>query len=192
MRRISEKRRKRVESGDERLGHNSTFGASKRPDRRTMTIEELKASGAVSKASARGKSEKARAKARAWKQFSMFIRLRDSGPDGIGKCVTCDRRAHWRTMDAGHFLTRAKEATLFDERNVHLQCKGCNRFQGGKFFEHEQAVDRIHGPGTVEELKRKAAMPCRRVLNDYLFIEKTYKERVEWIKEHEPEKFQKM
>lgn len=106
MRRISEKRRRRVEEGEERLGHNSTFGASKPKAGRPMTIAELKASGKVSKAERAGKSEKSKAKARGWKQFSMFIRLRDSGPDGYGQCVTCQRRAHWRTMDAGHYLTR--------------------------------------------------------------------------------------
>jgi len=117
------------------------------------------------------KDGKKKAKAKAWKVFSRFIRMRDSDEMGRVKCVTCKRVAHWSTMDAGHFLTRAKECTLFDERNVHAQCKGCNQFQGGMFFEHEKAVERIHGPGTVAELKTLAGMTCKRTARDYFFLE---------------------
>ena len=129
------------------------------------------------------------AKARAWTQFSMFIRLRDAGPDGYGQCVTCPRNAHWRTMDAGHWITRAKEATLFDERNVHLQCKGCNKWQGGKPSEHKQAIIRKYGPTAPDEIETKAVRECKRTLNDYLFIEQTYRERVENIRANDPGKF---
>ena len=129
------------------------------------------------------------AKDRAWKQFSMFIRLRDSGPDGYGQCVTCQRNAHWRTMDAGHWITRAKEATLFDERNVHLQCKGCNKWQGGKPSEHKQAIIRKYGPAAPEEIETKSVRQCKRTENDYLFIEQTYRERVENIRTNDPGKF---
>lgn len=131
------------------------------------------------------------AKDRAWKQFSLFIRLRDCGPDGYGQCCTCPRRAHYSTMDAGHWITRAKESTLFDERNVSLQCKGCNRFQGGKPLEHEQHIIRKHGSAAPGDLKDKAVKECRRTLFDYQTIEKNYAERVAWIRQHQPGKFRK-
>lgn len=141
-----------------------------------------------------GKAKKKRparaiAKDRAWEQFSMFIRLRDSGPDGYGQCVTCQRNAHWRTMDAGHWITRAKEATLFDERNVHLQCKGCNKWQGGKPSEHKQAIIRKYGPTAPDEIEVKSVRQCKRTENDYLFIEQTYRDRVENIRANDPGKF---
>lgn len=135
------------------------------------------------------KDDRRKAKNRAWAKFSMFVRLRDAGPDGYVSCVTCTRNAHWRTFDAGHFITRAKESTLFDERNVNAQCKGCNRFQGGKFLQHEQAIARKHGPTVPDELKVKAGRECRRTLSDYQAIEKFYAERVQWIRKHEPGKF---
>lgn len=142
-----------------------------------------------SKSARKRRPARAIAKDRAWDQFSMFIRLRDSGPDGYGQCATCQRRMHWRDGDAGHWITRAKEATLFDERQVSLQCKGCNRFQGGKPLEHEQHIIRKYGPSAPEDIKTKAVQRCKRTENDYLFIEKTYRERVDWIRLHEPEKF---
>lgn len=131
------------------------------------------------------------AKARAWTQFSMFIRLRDSGPDGYAKCVTCPRVIHWRDGDAGHWITRAKEATLFDERNVHFQCKGCNRFQGGKPLEHEQAIIRKYGPEAPQQIKDKAVRECKRTESDYEFVEETYRKRVENIRTNDPGKFTK-
>ncbi len=142
-----------------------------------------------SKAKDSQRDARKKAKAAAWKWFSEWIRLRDAGQDGRAQCITCQRSDHWRTMDAGHFLTRAKESTLFDERNVSCQCKGCNRFQGGKFYEHGHAVDRKFGPGTREALEKKASQVCKRTVNDYLFIADTYKRRVQWIKEHEPERY---
>ncbi len=135
------------------------------------------------------KTDRQKAKAAAWKAFSEFIRLRDSDEFGRLQCVTCPRSGPWRSMDAGHFITRAKESTLFDERNVHGQCKGCNRFQGGKFLEHERAIERIHGPGTAQALKDKAGRVCKRTVDDYQFIADTYKARVERIKEESPNKF---
>lgn len=135
------------------------------------------------------RSPRAIAKDRAWTQFSMFIRLRDSGPDGYGQCCTCPRNAHWRTMDAGHYITRAKEATLFDEHNVSLQCKGCNRFQGGKPLEHEQHIIRKYGPDEPQRIKTKAVTECKRELWHYQFIEDTYRQRVELIRSTEPGKF---
>ena len=130
-----------------------------------------------------------KAKAKAWKMFSEWVRLRDAGPDGRAQCITCQRSDHWRTMDAGHYITRAKESTLFDERNVSCQCKGCNRFQGGKFLEHGLAINRKFGPGTREALEQKAGQVCKRTVNDYLFIADTYKKRVELIKANEPERY---
>lgn len=135
------------------------------------------------------RSPRAIAKDRAWTQFSMFIRLRDSGPDGYAQCCTCPRNAHWRTMDAGHWKTRGKEATLFDEHNVHLQCKGCNKWQNGKELEHEQHIIRKYGPDEPQRIKTKAVQRCQRTLFDYQFIEDTYRQRVELIRANEPSKF---
>jgi hypothetical protein len=134
------------------------------------------------------KGERSKAKAKAWTQFSRFIRLRDSDEYGRAKCITCPAVKHWSEMDAGHFITRAKESTLFNERNVSCQCKGCNRFQGGKFYEHEQAIERKFGKGTVETLKVKAGQRCKRTISDYQFIESTYRLRADTILKNEPGK----
>lgn len=127
--------------------------------------------------------------AEADKWFSMFIRLRDSDEFGIATCVTSGKRAHWLTMDCGHYVSRAKQSTRFDERNCHAQTKMSNRFQGGHFVEHGNAIDRIHGPGTAEALRQKGLVRCSRTTSDFLFIAKCYKERVEHIRVNSPNKF---
>lgn len=113
--------------------------------------------------------------------FSKFIRMRDADANGIVSCVTCGRRRHWREVDCGHFITRAKQSTRYDERNCHAQCKGCNRFQGGKFLEHEAAIERIHGKGTADELKRKAMMECSRSAADFDYLAMEYKMKLDDI-----------
>lgn len=162
-------------------------GTRNRDGSKKMTAEEYRAK--VAKVGRKKRPARAIAKDRAWEQFSMFIRLRDAGPDGYAKCVTCPRVIHWRDGDAGHWITRAKEATLFDERNVSFQCKGCNKWQGGKPLEHEQAIIRKYGPEAPEQIKTKAVQRCKRTENDYLFIEQTYRLRVENIRTNSPEKF---
>lgn len=82
-------------------------------------------------------------------------------------------------MDAGHFIARDKAATRYDERNVHAQCKHCNRFQSGKQFEHAKAVDKIHGAGTADELLDKSKMRCKRTKSDLEWLASEFKNKAE-------------
>lgn len=125
------------------------------------------------------------------KWFSKWIRLRDSDENGIATCVTSGKRAYWATMDCGHYVSRAKQSTRYDEMNCHAQSKMSNRFQGGHFVEHGNRIDELHGPGTAEKLRQKGLQRCSRTTEDFLFIANTYKQRVAWIAQHEPNKFKK-
>lgn len=93
--------------------------------------------------------------------FSEFIRLRDSDHQGICKCITCGDFKHWRSMDAGHFVTRENMGTRWEEENVNAQCPHCNRFKAGKQFEHGLAIDqKFKKPGTAALLVIKGNAPC--------------------------------
>ena len=83
--------------------------------------------------------------------FSKYIRLRDS-EDGYVRCITCGTRKHWKEVDAGHFQTRAKYSTRWDERNVNAQCKGCNMKNGGQQYVHGKEIDKKYGEGTADEI----------------------------------------
>ncbi len=54
-------------------------------------------------------------------------------------------------MDAGHFITRAKLATRWDEKNVQFQCKRCN-MNGGEQYRFSLQLDATYGPDTAQNL----------------------------------------
>jgi hypothetical protein len=65
------------------------------------------------------------AKRRAWKVFSIYIRNRDTNYLGT-QCYTCGKYFKFNETDAGHFQDGRFKEYLFDERQVHAQCKRCN------------------------------------------------------------------
>ena len=65
--------------------------------------------------------------------FSEYIRKKDSA-NGKAKCVTCGKVDEWKKMQAGHFMSRTKYATRWDEENVQVQCVRCNRFSQGEQY----------------------------------------------------------
>ena len=88
--------------------------------------------------------------------FSKYIRLRDSDKNGYCKCVTCPKTGFWTKdgMQAGHFQTRTKYSTRWDEKNVHAQCAGCNMVNGGQQYVHGIEIDKRYGEGTADNIVR--------------------------------------
>lgn len=119
-----------------------------------------------------------KAKKDAWTACSKYIRLRDAldycdrysidltqfnrPEDVIGQCCTCGAVKSWVRMDAGHWQGRGlggKSGTYFDERNISLQCKPCNAWEGGKYGEHQKHILKKHGQEVIEELEIKHLIP---------------------------------
>lgn len=73
--------------------------------------------------------------------FSQYIRLRAANLDGFCECYTCGRSYHWKKIQCGHFMSRARYATRWDENNCRCQCYGCNVMQQGRQFEFGQRLD---------------------------------------------------
>ena len=65
--------------------------------------------------------------ARLDKVFSQWVRSKDADHRGFVQCFTCGQFKHWKTVDAGHFQSRAKFSTRWDEMNVKPQCKSLQR-----------------------------------------------------------------
>lgn len=100
-------------------------------------------------------------KKKAWKVFSPYIRKRDADKNGYVACCTCGRVKHWKEGDAGHFIDGRRNSILYDERNVHFQCKPCNgSFINQKFDRHEikkryeDFMVKRYGQKVVDELKK--------------------------------------
>lgn len=88
--------------------------------------------------------------------YSRYIRLRDSY-DGInGSCVSCGRVLPIKDMDNGHFISRSRKATKYDERNTHLQCKRCNGYLKGNIADYAVFLEGKYGFGILQELKLKS------------------------------------
>jgi hypothetical protein len=83
--------------------------------------------------------------------FSRYIRMRDT-QNGYGHCITCRCIITYYNCDCGHFISRNKITTRWDERNANAQCKQCNRFLSGKQYEHGQAINRKFGDGVADLL----------------------------------------
>lgn len=126
-----------------------------------------------------------------WKVFSMFIRLRDVGPDGYGKCFTCSRIIHWTRGDCGHGIPRQHKATKFNERNNHLQCKTDNGFQGGMREAYKSEMDRRYGENSWDLMQLASRQLVKRGQFEIDVLTKHYKELVELEKKNNPGKFVK-
>jgi len=100
----------------------------------------------------------AKLKKEVWDIFSQYVRTRDClrtrGTPDFGNCITCTKLVRRNEADAGHFIDRRHGATLFDERNVHLQCKHCNIT--GETLKYRREVIRLYGEGVDVELEDKA------------------------------------
>ena len=86
------------------------------------------------------------------KWFSLYIRLRDIVAEEMIICITCGRVFHWKNSDCGHYMTREKPMTRFNEQNCHAQCTACNSFKNGEQALHGKAIDYKYGKGTSDKL----------------------------------------
>ena len=99
-------------------------------------------------------------KRKVWSAFSKYIRLRDclktTGTLTHGKCITCGKLLSINFCDAGHFVSRRYNATLFAEKNCHIQCRYCNRYLHGNLLEYRRQIIKLYGEGADIELEDKA------------------------------------
>ena len=133
------------------------------------------------------KSERKRAKDRAWQWFSKYVRLRDCISTTLGteygKCISCGALVRIEEADAGHFIPGRKDAYLFVETNVHLQCKRCNRYLGGNWVPYERAIISLYGKEECERLKGLKFEPHKFTIAEYREIADTYRKKCNELKE---------
>jgi hypothetical protein len=91
-----------------------------------------------------------------WPLFSEFIRKRDclktTGTTDRGRCITCGREYEFKQLQAGHFISRVYKSILYDERNCHAQCYGCNVGKRGSVDEYWVAMELKYGRKVIDEL----------------------------------------
>lgn len=98
-------------------------------------------------------------KDKAWKLFSLYIKLRDADGGGLCECCTCGRKLEFDAKEchAGHFVAGRKNSVLFDEKVVFSQCDRCNLWGNGEqgkfvlFMKHKVGLS----DDDIEELLNK-------------------------------------
>jgi len=80
-----------------------------------------------------------------------YVILRDTNGE-YGKCVTCRAVKPISDLDAGHYIHRGNKNTRYHEKNVHLQCRKCNRFESGNLDEYALYLQSRYGEGILKEL----------------------------------------
>tara|TARA_R110002050_G_scaffold170191_1_gene301998 strand:- start:146 stop:547 length:402 start_codon:yes stop_codon:yes gene_type:complete len=107
------------------------------------------------------------------KPFHEYIRRRDADDDsGYCQCISCDKPIHFSESDAGHFISRGKLATRWDERNVNAQCRKCNRFEYGRQFEYSLKI----GTELAEQLLQDSRVTFKLMEHEYLEIFEKYRD----------------
>ena len=94
-------------------------------------------------------------KAKAWEVFARFIKVRDCIATTtfpfVGHCVTCDKRFHIKSLQAGHLFPGRSNAKLFQEEVVNAQCFHCNVTCNGRIKRYRKRMEAKYTVGKVEK-----------------------------------------
>lgn len=119
-----------------------------------------------------GKPKKQRSEKRKWidkldKVMSLYVRMRDSREFHYKhfRCISCGRILPICDGDCGHYVGRANMSLRFDTRNIHAECKRCNRFDSSHLIGYRRNLimklgrlsytqKHANSPLDMEEVKR--------------------------------------
>ena len=87
--------------------------------------------------------------------FSLFIRYRDTMPNGYFQCISCGKIKPFNKADCGHYINRQHMSTRFDEMNCNAQCSHCNRFMEGNIQDYRRRLVAKYGERNVLILEAK-------------------------------------
>lgn len=107
--------------------------------------------------------------------FHEYIRRRDCDDHtGMTTCISCNKPVHFSETDAGHFIGRQHLITRYDERNVHAQCRKCNRFEYGRQYEYSINL----GAELSEELLQKSRGMLKLTDPEWMEVFLEYKDKL--------------
>lgn len=87
--------------------------------------------------------------------FSQYIRLKAS-KDGYVSCVTCGVTLPVKEIQNGHFYSRGRIPTRWDEDNCHPQCVRDNIFLKGDYINYTKYMIDRYGREFVDQLEVKS------------------------------------
>lgn len=125
----------------------------------------------------RGSDLKLRKKA-AKQACHAYIKARDKGL----LCICCNRPLG-KNYDSGHYLESGNNPQIrYDEDNIHSQSVYCNQYKGGDSDDYRGNLIKKIGLERVDRLESMKFGTVKRTVEDYLAIEKNYKEKLKQLK----------
>jgi len=114
--------------------------------------------------------------------FSQYIRQKYADPHtGLVSCVTCGIMKPWKEMQAGHYESRGNNFLRYDERNVHVQCYGCNVARKGNYPAYATFMVRTYGTDILETLREESKFSLKFTTAELQEIIDTYKEKLKGL-----------
>lgn len=114
--------------------------------------------------------------------FSQYIRLKESDEYGYCICVTSGQKMFWKEAQCGHFVSRGKYPTRWDETNCHPQSVYSNIFLKGDYINYTIYMIDRYGREYVDELidrsKQSVKIPTAELIEKIAY----YKTEVARIK----------
>jgi len=111
------------------------------------------------------------------------IRMEAADDDGMVRCVTCGKRVHYTACDGGHYLSRKDAAVIFEETNIHPQCKSpCNRPPpyglAGNPESYTRYMENRYGQAEIDRLKALKRTIRQWTIEELLALKIEYKKRI--------------
>lgn len=121
------------------------------------------------------------------RQYSIFIRMRDAlettGTLTDAECITCKRKFPIKKMHCGHWITRGRKATRWEETNTHAQCVSCNTFYEGEKQMYQDELEQMYGQEEVDRLKKLQYTTAKFTVSDLEEKYDYYRDRVKKYEE---------
>ena len=102
--------------------------------------------------------------------FSQYIRLSNADNNGYCTCITCNKKFHWKEIQAGHFMSRKHYSIRWDERNVKPQCVACNVYRAGEQYKYSLYLGNNLSKTLLEEsreLRKFTNIELEEIISDY-------------------------
>ena len=91
--------------------------------------------------------------------FSLYIRLRDSREFNFRyfRCISCGEIKPFDKGDNGHYFSRSKMSTRYNEYNCNIECSSCNRFKSDHLVGYRENLIKKIGQRNFDLLNWESA-----------------------------------
>lgn len=90
------------------------------------------------------------------KAFSSYFRQSQADKNGNVTCYTCGNVMHWKESQTGHFFTRGRYPTRWDEANTRIQDYRCNVALNGNYIVFTRKILAEIGEEALDELEYRS------------------------------------